>query len=184
MKKTIRITLSFILFVVISIMIAGIYRFNFTDGGDVFMKNDPKNISYTIDGETFSLIEGKASKEIASGSATKNTFTLFEEPVYGVFGEGKTIGAAVLLVNTTGGSGTFYYAALAVASGTSYVSTNVILLGDRIAPQTITVKNDTALYTYATRKDDETMSSTPSVGVSTNIYYDQITHTIRSSSSQ
>lgn len=181
MKKTIRIVFYCILVTIISIIIAGIYRFNFTDAGDILMKNDPKNIAYTIDGELFVLKEGKASKEIAPESAIKNTLSLFEEPVYGIFGEKGVPGAAVLLVNNNGGSGTFYYAALAIASGTSYISTNAIFLGDRIAPQTILLQQGVTIYNYADRNEGEHMVAKPSIGKSAYIYYNEETNTIKDS---
>src|SRR6185295_1067652 len=71
---------------------------------------DPSNTGYTVDGQTVMLVEGKSETPAAPGSATKITTTIFGEPVRGdVNGDGVN-DAALILVQNSGGSGTFYYA--------------------------------------------------------------------------
>lgn len=135
-------------------------------------KADVKNASFTIDNEVFVLVNGTAIKEVAPGSASKTTVSLFGEPVYGDLNSDGAIDAAVLLVKTGEGSGTFYYAALAIANGTNYTTTNTLILGDRIAPQTIEIKDGRAVYNYAIRKATDAMTVSPSIGKSLYIHYD------------
>ncbi len=137
-----------------------------------------KNGTYTIQGETFILQNGTASKEIAPGSSAKNTLQIFGEPVYGDFNNDGVKDAALILVNTTGGSGIFYYAVLAIAKNDGYVATNALFLGDRIAPQNINIENGRAVYNYAERKAGEPMTSSPSMGKSLYIHYDASTNQI------
>ncbi len=160
-------------------LIWSIYKFNFNNVLPVVTSNaDVKNISYKIDGETFNLQNGVAIKEIAPGSATKQTVRMFGEPVYGDLNGDEKDDAAVMLSSDTGGSGTFYYAVLAIATGTTYISTNSLLLGDRIAPQTVEIHNGRALYNYVERKSGEPMTTRPSMGKSLWINYDSKTNNI------
>ncbi len=134
---------------------------------------DVRNMTYAINGETFTLVNSKAQKPYAPGSAVQNRFSLFGNPVYGdLDGDGDT-DAAVILLNTPGGSGTFYYAVFVVNNGTSaYKATNAILLGDRIAPQTVEIHDGRALYNFAERRPNEPMTTQPSIGKSVWIHYD------------
>ncbi len=138
---------------------------------------DVKNISYTINNETFSITfdlqDGKAESPIPE-SASKNILTMFGEPTFGDVDADGDQDAAVLLVNETGGSGLFYYAALAIKnSDGSYQATNSLLLGDRIAPQTVEIRDGQIIYNYADRKPDESMTAQPSIGQSLYVQYNK-----------
>ncbi len=131
---------------------------------------DPLDATYIIDGAPVTLVDGRSSQAAAPGSAETITTQLFGAPVLGdVNGDGVN-DAAVILVQTGAGSGTFYYAAVALAtsssSGGSTVGTNAILLGDRIAPDTTQIANGIVTVNYADRKPTDPMSTSPSVGVS------------------
>ncbi len=180
--KKILTTLLFTAIVIIAlILVAGIYRFNFTNGGDIIpgvnapLTTDVKNSIYIIDGQTFTLVNGKTEKDIAPGSATKHTVSIFGEPVYGDLNKDGKDDAAVMLVSNPGGSGTFYYAVLAIATGSSYTTTNTLILGDRIAPQTVEIHDGRAVFNYAERRASEPMSTQPSMGKSLWIHYDMKT---------
>ena len=129
-----------------------------------------KNLSYIIDGTTYTLIDGKN----AAG-----TVQLFGEPVYGdLNSDGDSTDAAVLLTYNPGGSGTFYYATLALKTNGEYRVTNTLLLGDRIAPQTVEIHEGRAVFNYAERKATDPMTTQPSIGKSAMILYDASTNTI------
>lgn len=137
-----------------------------------------KNIAYIINGETFTLINGSASTRVSPDSGTVNTLTLFGEPTYGDLNGDSVIDAAVLLVNNPGGSGAFYYAVLAISKNGVFQATNALLLGDRIAPQSINIEDSRAVFSYAERKRGEPMSTPPSVGKSLHIHYNKADGTI------
>lgn len=126
----------------------------------------PLDISYTIDNASYLLQNGKIEKEIAPGSASKETISVFGEPVYGDLNNDGNKDAALILVRDLGGSGTFYYAAVAINNSGAYKGTNAILLGDRIAPQTMEIRNSTLIVNYADRAPNEPMTARPSMGKS------------------
>jgi hypothetical protein len=148
--------------------------------------SDVKSIAYTIDGQKFDLKNGRAEIDYSLDLASKNSLSIFGEPVYGdIDGDGDP-DAAILLVNEPGGSGTFYYAVLAMNNGTTeqanYIATNALLIGDRIAPQTVEIKPEQVVYNYAERQADEPMTTAPSVGKSFFIQFDKSTGQIKNSS--
>lgn len=140
--------------------------------------NSVKNISVKIGGETFDLVNGRAEKEIAPNSATKNKLIMFGEPVMGDLDKDGDEDAAILLANDLGGSGTFYYAVLAINNNGVYKATETMFLGDRIAPQTINIMEGRAVYNFAERKAGEPFSTMPSIGKSVWVHYDVKTNQI------
>lgn len=148
---------------------AGIFAFlgtrkpNSPAGEAVF---DPLNAAYAIDGFAVVLVNGKAEQEAAPGSTEKIETSVFGEPVRGdLNGDGRE-DAAVMLVHNPGGSGTFYYAAAALNTLMGTKGTNAVFLGDRIAPQTLELREDAVIANYAERNPGEPMTARPSVGVS------------------
>ena len=131
----------------------------------------PLNATYLIDEKPVTLVAGKAEIESAPGSASKNNIFNFGEPVYGdIEGDGDQ-DALLLLVNETGGSGTFYYVALAINVEGSYHGTDTILLGDRIAPQTYYFLGNKAIVNYADRLFGVPLTERPSEGKSLYLQY-------------
>ena len=120
---------------------------------------DPLNATYVIDGQSVALVDGKAQAPAAPGSAEQVATTVFGQPVAGdLNGDGKS-DAALMLVQDSGGSGTFYYIAAAINTPSGAIGTNAILLGDRIAPQNIAIQNGQIVANYADpqpgRADDD-----------------------------
>lgn len=134
-----------------------------------------KNLKLTIDGQTFALSGGAAEVEAAPGSATKNTALIVGEPVAGdANGDGKP-DEALLISNDPGGSGTFYYAVVAVADGGGYRASNAVLLGDRIEPQGIEFADGHFVYRFLERRPGQPMSDAPTVEKSVSIHFDPAT---------
>lgn len=175
MNSVIKNIIKVIVGLCILVAVAGVYRFNFTNGGDVISSSivqpDSRSMTYHIGSDMFVLKNGKAEIEALPGSASKNTLMIFGEPVYGDLDKDGDIDAAVLLVNTTGGSGVFYYAALVINNGTSSRATQVMFLGDRIAPQTVEIHDGRAVYNFAERKGTDPMTAQPSIGKSVWVHY-------------
>lgn len=133
---------------------------------------NPHNGTYVIDGGAVTLTDGVAETEQAPGSASKRVTRYFGNAVeIDLNGDGAT-DSAFLLVQDSGGSGTFYFVAAALNTPDGYVGTNAILIGDRVAPQN-TIRDPgnplQFIVNYADRKADEAMTVQPSLGVSKTI---------------
>lgn len=137
-----------------------------------------KNITVKVGNDTFNLLNGRAEIEITPGSATKNTLQMFGEPVMGDLDADGDQDAALLFANNPGGSGTFYYAVLAMNNNNTYRATDSMFLGDRIAPQTVEIRDGRAVYNFAERKAGESFAVQPSVGKSVWVNYDAKTNQI------
>jgi hypothetical protein len=139
-----------------------------TAGNSAQVAKDPQNATYTIDGKSVTLTNGKAEEPAAPGSASMITTTMFGEPTVGDLNGDGANDAGVILVVDGSGSGTFFYAAAALinTSTSTYNGTNAIILGDRISPQTKDIQNQIYTVNFAERKEGEPMTTSPSVGVS------------------
>lgn len=132
-----------------------------------------QNITVTIDGEAFDLKDGVAQKPAAPGSAARNTLRVVGAAISGDADDNGRPDAALLLQNDPGGSGTFYYAVLAVNEGNgTYRATNALPLGDRIAPKGIEFVDGHFVYTFLERKPGEPLAVAPSVETRVPIRFD------------
>jgi heat shock protein HslJ len=139
---------------------------------------DYNNTSYILDGESVMLTNGVSVVQIVPGSSNAARISIFGEPVIGDFDRDGDEDAALYLVKEMGGSGTFYYAALAMREGETITGTNALFLGDRIAPQPTTIVDGRAVFNYAERGIDESFTTPPSYGKSLYVHYNRETHTI------
>ena len=125
----------------------------------------PFDATYTIDNAPVTLVKGLSERSSAPGSASKVVTQAFGNPTYGDLDGDGFPDAVFFLTQDSGGSGTFYYVAVALNKGTSYQGLQAVYLGDRIAPQTISISNGMVSVNYADRKKGEPMSTSPSVGI-------------------
>lgn len=125
-----------------------------------------KDASYEIGGRVITLANGVSEIEAAPGSASKITTRYFGNEAVGDLNGDGMLDVGFLLTQSMGGSGTFYYAVVAVKTKDGYVGTNAVLLGDRVAPQTTEIRDGNLIVNYAERKQGEPMTTRPSVGVS------------------
>ena len=104
----------------------------------------------------------KAAKKSAPAKGAKSVKYVY------TWGAGKADGdgsqdAALLVEHDPGGSGTFYYAVVAIDDAGSYRASNALSLGDRIEPHTVEFTDGRFVYSYAERKPGESMADRPSV---------------------
>ncbi len=150
------------------VAVTGFIKFNFSDS-DIILpleKKDVLNFKYNIDGQEFQLKNGSAEIAITENSATKNKLSTFGDPFEFDADKDGDMDYAVLLAHEPGGSGTFFYATLVINDAGELKQTNVLFLGDRIAPQNVNVVDGRAVFNYADRLADESMATAPSVGKS------------------
>lgn len=124
---------------------------------------DPRNATYTVGGRQVSLHDGRYETEAAPGSASRITTVVFGKPVAGDL-DGDGVGdAALFLIYSPGGSGTSYYVAASINEGGRFRGTNAVLLGDRITPRQIGIRDGVVVVDYADRRPDDPMAASPSV---------------------
>lgn len=136
---------------------------------------DVKNMTYDIEGEIFKLQNGKAENEPVEGFLSKTSLLMFGEPVYGDLDGDKDEDVAVWFINDGGGTGKFHYAVFVMNNGGEFKPTNAVFLGDRVAPQTLEIKDSRAVYNFADRKPDEPMVAEPTVGKSVWVKFNKTT---------
>ena len=127
---------------------------------------DYKNATYLIESQPVTLVNGYAETSTAPDSASKIVTRYFGNQSTGDLNGDGIPDVAFFITQSGGGSGTFYYIAAALKTGSSYVGTNAILLGDRIAPQTTEIKNGELTVNYADRGPNEPMTTEPHLGIS------------------
>jgi hypothetical protein len=132
---------------------------------------DYKDATYTIDGVQVTLMNGVAETPAAPGSASMITTRYFGNELKTDLNSDGREDVAFVLTQSTGGSGTFYYAVAALNTLAGYIGSDGFLLGDRVAPQSTTLspdadQRDVVVFNYADRALGESMTAQPSVGKS------------------
>ncbi len=157
---------------IVVIALAGVIcMVNRDNGVSLIVSTDPKNISYSIDGEEVTLKDGKSEVEVTPGSASKIITQYFgNELVADLDNDGRE-DKVFLLTQNSGGSGEFFYVVAALNRESGYVGSDGYLLGDRVAPKTIEVSlnpqhKNVIVANYADRAPGESMTVSPSVGKS------------------
>lgn len=153
-----------------AVVVVAIGAYLYIRSGDLSISGpksiDPKNSIFSIDGVTIKLNNGISEVESASGSASKIVTKYFGNEATGDLNGDGLADIAFLVTQETGGSGTFFYLAVALKTSYGYQGTNAIFLGDRIAPQNTEIRNGLVIANYAERAKGEPMTARPSVGVS------------------
>jgi hypothetical protein len=124
---------------------------------------DPKNYTYTIDGQTVTLVNGKATQKATSDSATQIVTWYVGNEAVGDFNGDGVADVAIILAQNTGGSGTFYYAIAILSKNSGYTETNAVFFGDRITSQPTQYTDGEIVVNYLDRKIDDPMVAFPTV---------------------
>jgi hypothetical protein len=127
---------------------------------------DPLNASYSIEGNTIRLQDGRSEMISTPHSATTTKTAVYGKTVYGDLDGDGIEDAAILLIHDPGGSGTFFYVAGALNINGKFQGTNAMLLGDRITPRDLQIRNGVLIAKYADRRPGEPMIAPPSVFIS------------------
>lgn len=125
-----------------------------------------RDATYEVGGKPVKLTNGLSEVEVAPGSASKITTRIFGNEAQADLNGDGLADVGFVLTQNTGGSGTFFYAVVALRTADGWRGTNAVLLGDRIAPQSTNIAGGKLVVAYADRKPGESMTAQPSVGVS------------------
>lgn len=129
------------------------------------------NISYSIEGRNIKLNNGLAEEDIFPDSATKVKTLLWEDYKIGDIDSNGLEDKGIVLVQDSGGTGSFYYLSLALQDQDGYKSTNSVFLGDRIVPQNINLIKDFLVFNYMDRSTEEPMNISPNQAQSRNFKF-------------
>lgn len=103
---------------------------------------DSRNATFSLDGETVTLVNGVAESPATSTVATKSTVRYYGYEAYGDLNfDGQEDG--VFLVEKTSGSETVYYAVAAILTDEGYKTTGAYWLGGEITPLLVKIMSDT-----------------------------------------
>jgi len=122
---------------------------------------DPSSATFIFDESSVTLSDGKNDEEDENGFLAETR--LLEDRASGdLNGDGRE-DTAVVLARSGGASGVFIYIAGFVSGPVSYKGTNAIFVGDRIAPESISIKGGVVSLTYLDRGEDEPFSAEPTI---------------------
>ena len=126
-------------------------------------RSDPLNTAFLIGNHAVRLIDGEDEQPAAPGSSSKIITRVWGAPLSADLNRDGIDDAVLILAQSSGGSGTFYYAAAAIAEPTGYKGTAGILLGDRIKPESIEAVDCRARIRFLTRGQGQSFADDPTV---------------------
>lgn len=125
--------------------------------------DDPSNVTYILGEYTIRLQNGYFEATTAPGSASKIKASIISKPVYEDIDKDGDKDAVMFIVLEPGGSGTFYYVAAALKTEGGFYGTTAVLLGDRIKPINLIVRNHMVVAIFADRSPSQPMATKPSI---------------------
>ena len=149
----------------------GVNRSESTPGPTAQLGFDPLNTTYTIGNRPVSLIDGRNEEPAAPNSSSKNITQVLNTPLFADINKDGVDDAVLILTQSTGGSGTFYYVAAAIATPEGYQGTTALLLGDRIKPQRIEIIGTKARISFLTRGSEESFVNDPTIPRQMDVIY-------------
>lgn len=123
---------------------------------------DYRNASFWLDERLVTLVDGVAEWPAAPGSAVIEKTRIIEPPAPASGRLDGRSATALVLATEPGGSGTFYYVAVARSGGGS---THAVFLGDRVVPESIAIERGDVVVRYLDRKATDAMTAKPSVAI-------------------
>jgi heat shock protein HslJ len=125
--------------------------------------SDPAYASYRLGADSVALVDGIADVPAAPASSSRIRTQILGEPaVADLDGDGND-DAVVVLTQQTGGTGTFFYLAAAVATPQGLAGTQGVLLGDRIALDSVSVLDGRITVRYRTRAANQSFAEAPAI---------------------
>lgn len=182
MKKKVNLNLSFVIVIVFIGLVIFLSNLSPKDNKQVETKQennnsslgDFKNAAYVIEGQEIKLKDGISVVPIVPNSASMITTKYFGNDVKYDWNNDGYEDIAFLLTQNDGGSGTFYYVAVALYSPFGYYTgSKAFFLGDRITPQTLEVQDSGMIvFNYLDRNEGESFATVPTFAKSTWLVFD------------
>ena len=138
------------------------------DKGD----DNPLNATYVIGTESITLVNGFADRPAAPGSSARVTTEVWGSPEFADLDADGHQDAVLILIHSTGGSGTFYYVATAAFHEQGYRGTAGVFLGDRINVQGVGIDENRITVKFLGRNPSDAFSTPPSKPMEQLVIYD------------
>lgn len=127
---------------------------------------DPFNFTYTIDDEKVSVKNGEASTPIVAGSAENLETTIPKDFIaIGDLNKDGKNDAGVIIVQSSGGSGLFYYLTSIINEAGVIKNNNSMFIGDRILIEKLSIANNILEVSYLDRNQEDSMADDPTVKI-------------------
>lgn len=107
------------------------------------------------------LVDGVYEETVVPGSAAKVRIELAGDPVFGDLDGDRQPDVAVILVGSSGGSGSFYYLGAVVVGGNRVRSVRTVFIGDRVRIDKLTIKSGSIRLIYRDREAGQAMAEEP-----------------------
>lgn len=125
-----------------------------------------------VDRDNSSVVDDfKPDPSQATFGGIEGDFTILEQRAYGDANNDEKNDTIVLLAESGGGSGVFIYVAAYVSGPVNYKGSNAIFLGDRVSPQSVSIKEGVVTVKYLDRKEGEPFAAEPTVPSSKQFVY-------------
>lgn len=144
---------------IILLIIVGIFFFINKESSHIL---DFKNCTYNIEEQEITLVSGYSEINV---DLSKITTQYFGNESFGDINNDGLDDSAFIVIQNSGGSGTFFYLVAAIESNNACAGTNGMFLGDRISIQNTEIKDGKIIVNYKDRKDTDPMVSFPSIDV-------------------
>ena len=162
----------FLILVVILAIVGGYFYYKNLKPGEIApdtvsdnnFKPDPSSATFTFDDGKITLSNGRNTLE-EGGEVVLETF-LLQQRATGDINADKKDDTVILLAQSGGASGVFIYVAAYISGPVSYKGTNAVFVGDRISPESLSIKNGVITLKYLDRRPDEPFSAEPTVETS------------------
>lgn len=147
---------------IIILLLGGIGIFAFP----YFSKSDDgyKNTAYLIGGTLVTLTNGY-SESVDDVAGFKTVTKYFGNEARGDLNNDGLEDVAFVVIQTSGGTGTFYYVVAALKTPNGYQGMNGVLLGDRVSPKSISISQNQIQAEFLVRADDAPMVAEPTLEV-------------------
>jgi hypothetical protein len=139
---------------------------------------DPSNATFTFDDGPVTLKKGTNTTSVSDEEDVKIETDLDDTIGYGDLNADGKEDAAVILVQSGGGSGTFFHVAAYVSGPVSYKGTNAVFIGDRILVKSISVRKNKITVDYLDRDDNEPLAAEPTVETSKTYTYSALDNSL------
>ena len=138
---------------------------------DENFKPNPSNATFTFVDGPITLSNGVIDRSVVPDSNIMEEISLLDDIAYGDINGDKKIDAVTLLARFGGGSGTFIYAGAFVSGPVNYKGSNVVFIGDRINPQSVSISNGVITIKYLDRNPDQAFSEEPTIQKTMELIY-------------